>query len=193
MLEINLLPERLKKKSKKQFDFLQLPNELIIGLVVGIVGLLVSIHILLLAITITANLRLKALEGNWKKIEPSKKIVDNLKQEIDSLEAKINSITSIRARKNISWSRNLNLISGDMVRGLWLTRIYYAGGALSIEGSAVSKKGEEMINVGKFASNLKGDKSFYSLLKNLELTSIQRRNIKSIEVVDFVISAGVKE
>jgi len=50
-----------------------------------------------------------------------------------------------------------------------------------------------MISVGKLASNLKGDKDFYSDIKNLDLTSIQRRNIKSVEVVDFLITMGIKE
>lgn len=194
MIEINLLPERLKKKKHAASSvIINLPKEIIIGLVGGLVVLLVMVHLILLTVTVGMNLKLSGLNKEWSQLKPGKQEADAIKQEKASIEANMKSIVSLKGRTKVSWSNNFNLISDDMVRGVWLTRIYFGEGTLKLEGSAVSKKGEEMINVGKFAANLKEDKNFHSLIKNLELTSIQRRSIKSIEVVDFVITAGIKE
>ncbi len=194
MIDINLLPEGLRKKRRlAQIEILHLPKEVIIGFVGALVGLLFIIHLVLFLFTIANKMSLSGLSRQWDKIQPQKKEADTLKQEISAIESRIRTLTSLKAHKTISWSEKLNRISDSMVRGLWLTRVYFGEGLLKIEGSAVSQKGEEMINVGKFTSNLKGDKKFYADLRNIELTSIERKNIKAIEVVDFVITTSVKE
>ncbi len=194
MIEINLLPERFRKKRRlMQVETLQLPKEIIIGLAGGLICLLVIVHLTLLMLTIANKMSLSGLTGQWNKIQPQKKEVDAIKQEINDLESKTKTLTALKANKKIFWSEKLNRISESMVRGLWLTKIYFGEGILKIEGTAVSPKGEEMINVSKFTSNLKGNKKFYADLHHIELTSIERRNIKSIEVVDFIITTSVKE
>ncbi len=195
MIEINLLPERLRKRKKHfgQMQAINLPIELIIGLIGGLICLLIVIHVILFTFTIGMKVKFSGLSRQWQELEPAKKKVDAIKEEIDSIEAKFGYINSLKANKNISWSKKLNVISDSMVRGMWLSRVYFGESVLRIEGSVVSKKSEEMINVGKFASNLKENKDFYSDIKDLELTFIQRRNIKSVEVADFLITAGVKE
>ncbi len=194
MIEINLLPERLRKRRRSSsVEILQLPTEMIIGLIGGLACLLVVVHLILLITTIGTKVKLSASLKQWQQLSPARQKVDGVKKEINSIQEKMKYIVSLKVDKKISWAKKLNLISDNIVRGAWLTKVYFAEGILKIEGSAVSKKGEEMINVGRFAANLKEDKSFFSDLKNLELTLIQRRNIKTIEVVDFVITVGVKE
>lgn len=194
MIEINLLPEKLRKKKRtRETPTVQIPKELIIGLVGGLVCLLIIIHLILLSFTLGAKMNLSGLEKQWRELAPAKQRVDSVKQEIASIESKMKYMVSLRANKRILWAKMLNAISDDMVRGAWLTRIYFGENTLKIEGSAVSKKGEELINVGKLANNFKEDKAVYSELKGLEIASIQRKNIKSTETVDFVIIAGIKE
>ena len=194
MIEINLLPGRLgKKRRSSHLEGFQIPKEIIIGLIGGLVCLLVIIHLIFLLFIAGAKMNLSRLEKQWRDLEPAKQKVDIVKDEINSIESNAKNIISLKANKRTLWARKLNLISDNMVRGVWLTRIYFGQGVLKIEGSAVSKRGEEMISVGKLVSNLKKDKDFYPDIKNLELTSLQRRNIKSVEVVDFLITMGVKE
>lgn len=194
MIEINLLPEKLRKKKRtRETPTVQIPKELIIGLVGGLVCLLIIIHLILLTFTLGAKVKLSVLEKQWNELTPAKQKVDVIKQEISSIESKMKYMVSLRANKRILWAKMLNEISDNMVRGAWLTRVYFGENTLKIEGSAVSKKGEELINVGKLANNFKEDKALYSELKGLEIASIQRKNIKSTETVDFVITAGIKE
>ncbi|MDP2938776.1 MAG: PilN domain-containing protein [Candidatus Omnitrophota bacterium] len=194
MIDINLLPEKFRKKRRViEREVLVFPKEIIVGLIGGLICLLIITHLILLTFLFSKKMQLSHLTKDWEKILPAKKEIDVFKNEIDSIESRMKSIALIRSGKKISWSQELNKISDCMVRGLWLTRIYFGEGLLKIEGSGVSQKGQELINVGKFTSNLKEDKRFYEGLISLELTNIVRRNIKSTEVVDFIITASIKE
>lgn len=195
MIKINLLPDRLKKK-KKGFALSspQLPRETIIALVGSLVVLLILLHLFLLGILIIEKTKLAGLNRSWKKIEPFKKQVDGIKEEIASLETKTKSFSAVtNDSKRISWAKKMNQLSDFLPSGVWLTRLSLKNSKLTIEGSAISQKGEEMVKVGKFTSALKSDAGFSRDFQDIELTSINRKLIKSIEVADFVITARLKD
>ena len=48
---------------------------------------------------------------------------------------------------------------------------------------------KEMISVHNFATNLKEKEDFVKHFDDLEISSIERRTIKKIEIADFLITA----
>ncbi len=61
-----------------------------------------------------------------------------------------------------------------------------------IDGSAVAKLSDEMAGIGNFASSLQAKKTFMDGLSMLDVGSIQKRQIKSAEVADFLITVKAK-
>ena len=63
---------------------------------------------------------------------------------------------------------------------------------MNIEGSVVSRAGNEVDILRKFLQELKSDSGFYSGFKNIDIVSIVRTNLSGVEVTNFSIK-GVLE
>ena len=61
-----------------------------------------------------------------------------------------------------------------------------------IEGSAISKQKKEMASVHSFVSKLKEQGAFLDKLHDLDLESIQTRNVNKIDIADFMITTKLK-
>jgi len=77
-------------------------------------------------------------------------------------------------------------------KGLWLQRFSLSSEGLVIQGSVVSRTQNEMTIIGKFLQDLKVSKVFASTFSKIELSSVQRRTIKTFDVVDFVLLGSLK-
>ncbi|HLF17453.1 MAG TPA: hypothetical protein VI749_00965 [Candidatus Omnitrophota bacterium] len=173
---------------------LKIPLEIVIGCAGGLVMFLILAHVGLLMVNVFRLNYHKGLKKQWDVILPAKENVDKVLQEMRELQAKHKAIEKITTDDRISWSQKMNILSDGIVRGVWLTRVRLKEGVFFIEGSAISKQNDEMINVHSFTSNLKNEKSFLEKFSDLELGSIQRRNIGKTEIADFLITAElVKE
>ena len=194
MIEINLLAENLRKEKKKlNINIPTFPQKKIFKVLIGTAGILIIIHVLLTSTLVVKKIRLLRLTKHWEEIKPIKQEIDILKKDMNFAEDKIQAIEQLTTKTKIIWSEKFNLISNVIPDGVWLRRIFVSGQDLEIEGSAVSKSGEEMIAVGKFANNLKKEDRFYFDFKDIEVTSIKRRKIGSVEIVDFIIVASLKK
>ena len=118
--------------------------------------------------------------------------VDKVINEMRSLQAKIGAIDQVTTGKKILWAQKLNEISDSIPRGVWLNKVSTDDGIFFLDGGAVSKTHDEMINIGNLASGLKNKKHFTVGLQNIEVGSIQRRLIRNTEVVDFLITAKIQ-
>lgn len=189
MIEINLLPPNLKKKRKrtgKQESII--PLEIVIGLGGGLIFLLIGVHVLLLLINLGKMASHQSLKMQWDTIQPAKQNVDKVIEEMRMLRKRYAAVETITEEKGAVWSQKLNIISDVLPRGVWLRKIALTTDVLFIEGSAISKKKQEMIDVHSFRGNLKEEGAFLKGLKDLELGSIQRRNVSNIEIADFLIT-----
>ncbi len=171
---------------------LNLPKEALVGLVGGLFIFLFMIHFLLQIVIFVKFAEHKKGKRQWERLLPEKSKVDVVIGELRSLQNKINSIEKVTTEKRISWSQKLNDVSDSITKGIWLNKISIDGKMLLIDGSAVSKAKDEMTSVGNFASNLKNKSTFISGLQNFELGSIQRRQLKNVDLVDFVITAKLQ-
>ena len=188
MIEINLLPEEIRRQKKIYFKFdladIARVKFLAGGIFAGAMALLVIIPAL------GANIRkhqiLELLEKE-KNIMPQKTSVEAINSEIAVLKVKLNALDDITKRRFL-WSRKLNELSDLVLPGIWFNRIgAELDNNLTIEGSVISKNEEAMASVGKFIKNIKDAKLFFGDFSDIKLESVQRKNIDKKDVVEFKI------
>lgn len=188
MIEINLLPEEIRRQKKIYFKFdladIARVKFLAGGIFAGAMALLVIIPAL------GANIRkhqILALLEKEKNIMPQKTSVEAINSEIAVLKVKLNALDDITKRRFL-WSRKLNELSDLVLPGIWFNRIgAELDNNLTIEGSVISKNEEAMASVGKFIKNIKDAKLFFGDFSDIKLESVQRKNIDKKDVVEFKI------
>lgn len=192
MLNINLVPENLRKKHSKAINPLagmNIPMELMVGLVGGLFCLLIFVHLGLWFVTSQKLAEKKKLDGQMEGLLAHKRQTDAIIKELRVLQGKKSAIEKMMSAPKILWAPKFNDISDSMPRGVWLTKISLEEGKFTINGSAVSKGSDEMMGVVELASRLKDKKEFIKNLKSMEVGPIQRRKIESVEIADFSIMA----
>jgi hypothetical protein len=108
------------------------------------------------------------------------------------LQTEVESLRAVVDKSNVLWSQKLNIISDQLPRGVWVKKVVFQDDTFMIQCSAIAKRNTELINVHKFTSNLKKDPEFLGNLTDLELSSIQRRKIGNVEIVDFLLTTRIK-
>ncbi len=170
-----------------------IPKEKVVGMVIALFVLLIVIHILLtipmiLKYTQNVNIqsRLEEIKEEWQKAEV-------VKSELRVLKNKLDAIEKVTTEERISWTKKLNDISDSLIKGVWINKISLDDSVLLIDGSAVSKEQEEMTSPYRFTENLKSKEFFMKGMASVEVSSVQRRQIKSIQIADFLITARLKK
>lgn len=129
MIEINLLPEEIKKRrsSFKKIDLtkLNVENIKILEIGAGIIVVLMVIQVTLFLVGIYAGTTLNSLDKRYQKILPEKKEADLLKTQVDAINKKTGAIDELMV-KRFSWSRKLNDLSDAMTPGVWLRNLSYS-------------------------------------------------------------------
>jgi hypothetical protein len=128
MIEINLLPDELKKSqmSLKRLDLatLNLKNIPVVKIVLVAAGILVVLHGGLFAAAIYSKAKLKELSKEYNEILPNIREAEILKSRSIMMVKKVSSINELMV-KRFSWARKLNALSDSMTQGIWLTDISY--------------------------------------------------------------------
>ena len=213
MIEINLLPEELKKK-KKAF---QVPTVTLkfMPLAIGMVVLLIAVHALL---AVTINIKNTAhdkMAGEWEMITPQKRAVELTRRENVRMRKKAKAIESL-IDERVLWFMKLNQLSDLIIPGVWFTKLSIDKKAiiiepkdkakpqmaygvkkliterielpyLNIEGEVSSVYGDELAIVGKFIEQLKSNPEFFQHFSNIELDSTELHSIEEAEVMKFSI------
>ncbi|MFH1202621.1 MAG: PilN domain-containing protein [Candidatus Omnitrophota bacterium] len=187
MIEINLLPAQLRKKRKV---IPNLPAKVFLILPSVVVGILIFLHLLFIGIILIEKNQISGLQQEWQALTDKKKEAEDIRSQLGLMEGKLGGIAQL-SEGRIPWVVKLNKISDFLPQGLWLTRLSIDAKTLNLEGSAISLKSEEMSLISKCLQDLKADKDFFADFSDLELKSIQRRYIKDIEVVDFIIAGNL--
>ena len=198
MIEINLVPEHLRKKRKGRktsspgIPSSGLPKEALIGICGAFLGLLLLIHVALFVLTTFKYTRHTHYKKQWEKIAPQKATVDEVLNSLKNMRSKVESIEKAVGSERILWSKKLNEISNDMARGVWINRIELAEDTLLIEGSSVSKDNTEILSAHKFASNLKNDKGFKKHFSDIEIGIHRTNKLGIASVADFTVTATLE-
>ncbi len=194
MIDINLIPPNLRKKRKGQFAIGQstLPLEVIIGIGGGFLAFLFLLHVTLFLVDMSKKAYKMSLQKQWDNMSPAKQKFDAMVNDMHSLQSKQKTIEDLVGSSRILWSQKLNILSDLLPRGVWLRKMELQDSLLLVEGSAISRKNEEMTNVHSFASSLKANKDFMDHFSDLELGAIQTRTIGKVEIADFIFKTKSK-
>jgi len=120
MIEINLLPENLRKKERKKMD---LPEIYFLPLAIySLIGLVI-IHLFFGAVILWKRGSVGRMTKKIEKLEPQKKEYLELKSAVDKATLKQNSINQLMVNR-LMWSKKLNDLSDSMIPGVWLTKLY---------------------------------------------------------------------
>ncbi len=187
MIEINLLPEELKPKTRK-IGKVSIKSKSFLYLFPLVFAVLILVHICLAAGAIVKISQFSILNNKWKKLQPQRELLNNLKKEYDVLASTAKLIEELNSRRN-NWSEKLNRLSLDLPSGIWFNEITVSQKEFVLKASAVSLQKEEMSLINKFIESLKNNTAFTRGFNNLELSSVQRKSIVGYDVVDFILTA----
>lgn len=182
LIKVNLLPPGERKATSspiEQFYRTPLMWILIAAMVLIVVLLSVPIHF--------RKQQLAELQAKVALLEPKQEIVTELVNMVKKSEARrdaFKGLVDINA-----WSKRLNALSDLTPDGVWFTELTISPQkGLLIQGSVISQGGTEMVKVGRFVADLKGDSTFLSSLRDLQIESIKRVHQKEIEIVQFTLT-----
>ena len=193
MIDINLIPLSLRKNGKENvFLTINIPKEILLNVGAGLILFMVTVHLILGAVWLVGIGRLSSYRANWQRLSPEKEVLDAIDNESKGLKNKINMISDMTTRKSVRWAPKFNAISDSLPRGLWIRKMALDTSGLVVEGSVVSKTQNGINNVGLFLSALKQNDDFMKDFFSLEVNSIQRSKVNTVEVTDFTAMAKVK-
>ena len=195
MIEINLLPDELKKQHRKkepmEIDVSRIPWRLIgIICVVALIALQ-ALGGLLLAVKTNS---LKGLDIKLQELDPNYKVAQSLKLEMRQLNSKLSAINELTS-KSIIWSKKMSDLSQVVTEGIWLNELALLTSqgpkneqTMLLTGSAISyPEGEEAAILANFINSLKSHLGFFESFQDIQLDSSQMRKIGTVDVMDFKI------
>ncbi len=189
MIEINLLPEELRKKNREPSFSLNIEAEKLKFLIGGgAIGFLIFIVVVFSLGSFIRAVKIKKLLARENSFSGKLSQIDSVNKEIAVLKSKMAAIDQLTKRKFL-WAEKLNQLSDLTLPGIWFARIYTdTENRLIIEGSVVSKSEEAMAVVGKLMKNLKDNQVFFKDFNNIKLESVQRKNKEEKDIVDFKVA-----
>ena len=190
MIEINLLPEELKVKTKR-LGKVSIESKYFLYLIPLVFAVLILAHICLAAVGIVKSLQFSQLNNKWKKLQPQRELLNNLKKEYDVVASNAELIQELNSRR-LNWSEKLNRLSQDLPSGIWFNEILVSRQDFVLKASVVSLQKEEMSLINKFMDSLKNDTRFLIDFNKLELGLVQKKSVGGYDVVDFILTAKLK-
>ena len=111
MIEINLLPEELKKRKRtatgldiSDIDFKKIPLLKIAGIAAGAV---ILIQLVVFGLGVMGGSVSKSLEKSYEQILPAKSEIEQLQYQISRMSKKVSAIDELMV-KRFSWAKKLN-------------------------------------------------------------------------------------
>ena len=190
MIEINLLPQELKVKPKKDAAIGIEPAQFLYIIPI-VFSVLICVHLYLGLIGIVKSQQLRALNNKWNVLSPERKLLEDFRMAYDAVSQDAKTVQQLTAQE-INWSQKLNYLSLNLPYGIWFNEITLTQKDLILKGSVISLKKEEMSLINKFIESLKNDTVFFKDFKNLELSSVQRTQVSGYDVVTFALVGTLK-
>jgi Tfp pilus assembly protein PilN len=192
VIELNLLPEELRKDEETALTFEDFPVQkwLIIFTVVFF-----SAQALASLAAVSLAHQLSGMKKEVARLTSESKDILAQKVETHAVKKRLKEAEEVMERK-FYWSRLLNALTDSVTKGVWLTRLSTEGEkeahVLLIEGSAVGR-GEESAFIGRFMKELKKNPVFADLFDEMELAHITQKKVKDADVYDFVARCAFKK
>lgn len=199
MIEINLLPEELRTKTKARASeqaavtkvVLANQDKLFIYAIPALLALLIAVHLYFTVVAISKNTQLISLNRKWLSLEPQKKTLDAFNKEFSSGSQDAN-FAQLLINQRVLWSQKLNKLSLHLPTGVWFNEIMFNGKSITIQGSVISMQRDQVSLVNKLLDDLKMDTDFSKDFSSFELTSMQNKVIGGYDIADFVLVGALK-
>ncbi len=187
LIEINLLPEEMRKKKGPAFKIDMEMGKVKVLAGAGVAGILIFLMLFFMIGTSIRRKQVLNLSLKEQNLASQKSEAERINSELSILKAKLNTIDQI-TKRGLLWAEKIDDLADIALPGIWFTRVYTdSGDKFIIEGSVISKKEEAMASVGKFMKNIREHQSFFENFKDIKLESVQRKSTEERDVVDFKI------
>lgn len=131
--------------------------------------------------------RIAQLQSELERLKPERARFLEVQQSVQNLQRRSELLRAVKAPES-RWAPRLNLVSDALLPQVWLTRLGFGRGeALRIEGSVVLDDPKDAGQVSRFLQQLKEQPDFQRLFRDVELQSVEHRQIEAQEIVDFVL------
>ena len=199
MIQINLLPEELKIKTKAR-DLDQvivksplalMQDQLFIYAIPAMLLLFILAHFYFTAFLISKNGQLASLNRKWLDLAGQKKTLDEFNQEFSATLGDTSVLAQL-SRQRILMSQKLNMLSLYLPAGIWFNDILLDSVNLTIKGSVISLQKEEVNLLNKLLENLKTNSEFSKDFSSFELSNVEKKNIGGYDIADFILSGALK-
>jgi Tfp pilus assembly protein PilN len=199
MIEINLLPEELKSKTKGRLPdqalaknpLALIQDQVFIYAIVAILVLFILAHFYFVALSISKNANLVSLNRKWLALAAQKKSLDEFNQEFSATSKDANVLAQLN-RQRIFWAQKLNELSLRLPAGVWFNEILLNGNNLTIRGSVISLEKEEVGLINRLLDNLKTTGEFTKDFSGWELSNVQKRSVGGYDIADFILVGALK-
>jgi Tfp pilus assembly protein PilN len=199
MIEINLLPEELRVKTKiKNIEHKTIAGpaafsqeQLFIYALPVLLVVFVCLHLYFVVISVLKNNQLGSLNRKWVQLEPQKKSFDEFNHEYSSISQDAGMVSSLNNKK-VLWAQKLNKLSLNLPSGVWFNEIKISAKDMTIQGSVISLMKKEVNLINELLENLKADAEFFNDFSSLELTNVQKKDVGGYEIADFLLTGVLK-
>ena len=193
MIEVNLLPEELRKKDERIDILAELPIQR--GAIIFVIAFFV-IQCLASVYAFYLSSHFKATQAKIEKMTLANKQITEQKAFTMAVKKKIEK-GEVVAHRPFYWAAFLNALSDSTTKGIWFTSIsVFNDGKVSqlkLQGSVYSGGGEETAYIGKFIKELKSNAFFNEVFEEIQLPPINQKKIKDFDVYDFTILCNFKK
>lgn len=195
MIEINLLPEELKVKTRANktasVTATKVDPKYFLRALPFALGLIILIHLYLAAVGIIKGSQLNALDRKWRSFEAQRKALEDFNQEHMVLSEDAKAIQRA-SQERLLWAQKLNSLSLDLPSGVWFSEVSFSAKDFILHGSVVSLQKQEMSLINKFIDNLKNNPGFFKDFVKLELNSVEHKSFGGYDVADFNLTGVLK-
>ena len=199
MIQINLLPEELKIKTKGRNPdqsivkslLALIQDRLFIYAIPAMLALFILVHFYFAVLLIAKNGQLVSLNRKWLDSATQKKGLDEFNQEFSATTQDASLLQQL-SRQRILWAQKLNELSLHLPAGVWFNDILVNVNSLTIRGSVISLEKEEVGLINRLLDNLKADFEFSKDFSSFELSNVQTRSVGGYDIADFVLVGALK-
>jgi len=214
MIEINLLPQELRRKKRVQFKVPEIP---VLPIVAVVAVALVGIHIMLSLLLGFNNSRLKAWNARWDGMGPEKEKTERVTKKIASLKGKVIAVRKI-AKPEVDWAEILTGLNQAVTPHIWLSSfdmdISKGSGkkqvsrkkskskkkktkeiiipVLYLTGFALGESEDATSSAAKFITSLERTDKFSKYFDKIELKSMKSQKVLKESVMGFELDCKFK-
>ncbi|MBI4352709.1 MAG: hypothetical protein HY593_02165 [Candidatus Omnitrophica bacterium] len=210
MIEMNLLPQELKRKETLKLTLPQVP---LLKMALGAAAALLALQVLLFVVLVYQKIELAKIKKEALVLQERNKEITLRKTELGILKNELGQIEKLTQRK-FYWASLFHALTHSMTKGVWLRsftveELGVASAApkakesksqgavqkihqLRLDGSVIGQ-GQETAFIGRFLKELKDNRFFADVFQDVDLSDMKQKRIKDYDVYDFVVVAKFKK